>query len=82
MFRPFNLIPQLISFIFFQSLSQTHGKMTQKMKKAVGGSRVVLGQSGFGSDKAYGENISTSSQSVVPILAISSSQILVSSSIS
>lgn len=54
----FYLILQLISCCFFQCLSQTHGKVTpfqkrkRKGKKSNGRSRGVLGQGGFGSERA------------------------------
>lgn len=86
-----NLLPlfHLISCFFFsfQTLSQTKGKVSDSFQKNVNATADsdVLGwvNSGVGSDKAcmWGK-ISIAFQSVVPNLAMSSSQILVSSSVS
>lgn len=85
-----NLLPlfHLISCFFsIQTLSQTKGKVSDSFQKNVNAiaDSDVLGwvNSGVGSDKAcmWGK-ISISFQSVVPNLAMSSSQILVSSSVS
>lgn len=85
-----NLLPlfHLISCFFsFQTLSQTKGKVSDSFQKNVNAiaDSDVLGwvNSGVGSDKAcvWGK-ISIAFQSVVPNLAMSSSQILVSSSVS